>query len=350
MRKICVAVILILFITATACDGENKSTNTALIPPDMSAQPIEAFGVVKVLREEDIVLGFSAIVKDLFVKKGQKVKAGDALVALNTDEYGKQLEIKEYEMENLRRELEDMERDAADKKEAVRNHSHTQLKKLQNDLEKAKHEVDASKEELQAEEQLFSSGSISRAELEEYRKQVALKQSQVEDIVYSMEALMESLDEEIKGAEAKIQSERARLVLLDAEYGLMKSRSDCSFIRNNNIICTVPNGMISEINAVPGSYTGSQAGLLRIADLDSLIVEANVDEQFIANVRTGATASIIPEADREHKYRGKVVFIASEAVQSNGETTIPVQISIEAPDGFLLPNYNVGVRIEVEQE
>ncbi len=161
---------------------------------------------------------------------------------------------------------------------------------------------------------------------------------------------MESLEEEVKTLETAIYRERAGLVLLEAEYGLAGSRSDSSFLKNNSIICTVQNGMISEIGVVPGSYTGPQTGLVRIANLDSLIVEANVDEQFIANVRTGATAAIIPEADREHKYLGKVVFIASEAVQSNGETTIPVQISIEAPDGFLMPNYNVEVRIEVEQE
>lgn len=80
-------------------------------------------------------------------------------------------------------------------------------------------------------------------------------------------------------------------------------------------------------------------------NLDTLIVEAEVSEEFIKDVQIGAEAKILPLADSTKEYKGKVLKIADMGIEKNGETVVLVEISIENKDTFLRPNFNVDVEI-----
>jgi multidrug resistance efflux pump len=80
-------------------------------------------------------------------------------------------------------------------------------------------------------------------------------------------------------------------------------------------------------------------------NLDGMVVRANVSEEFIKDVKSGLKVEIIPVADKSKKYNGTVKMIASRAEVQNGETVIPIEISIDDNDGFLMPEYNVDVEI-----
>lgn len=75
--------------------------------------------------------------------------------------------------------------------------------------------------------------------------------------------------------------------------------------------------------------------------------QSNVVEEFIRDVDLGSRVKIVAIADRTKEYTGKVMFISQIAFNNNGETVIPVKISIDNLDSFLLPNYNVDVFIDV---
>ena len=77
----------------------------------------------------------------------------------------------------------------------------------------------------------------------------------------------------------------------------------------------------------------------------TLIIEADVSEEFIKDVKIGDNAAIISLADPSKEYKGKSTTISNMAVKKNGETIVPVEISIDNNDGFLLPNFNVDVEI-----
>jgi multidrug resistance efflux pump len=80
-------------------------------------------------------------------------------------------------------------------------------------------------------------------------------------------------------------------------------------------------------------------------DLNSVVVEANIAEEFIKDVKLNAPVVISPIADTAKTYKGYVVTISDMAVKQNGETVVPVQIAIDDMDGFLRPNFNVNVDI-----
>ena len=63
-------------------------------------------------------------------------------------------------------------------------------------------------------------------------------------------------------------------------------------------------------------------------------------------MRLGAPVTIISLANPARESHGTVREIAGMAVNRSGETIVPVQISIDHDQGFLLPNFNVDVAIE----
>jgi HlyD family secretion protein len=150
-----------------------------------------------------------------------------------------------------------------------------------------------------------------------------------------MDSLMRS-----NGLESAIRSERAASIENDIK--LLKDKLNKDYISGNNIICPVENGIVSELGYKAGDGISSEKKLLSLMDADSLVVKANVPEEFIKDVKLGA------KADKNRKYAGKVAAISQKAQLQNGETVIPVEITIDNNDSFLLPDFNVDISIYIE--
>jgi multidrug resistance efflux pump len=129
----------------------------------------------------------------------------------------------------------------------------------------------------------------------------------------------------------------------------MKNGLKKSYFKDNSIISDVDNGLVFDLNNKNGigSVITPSIKILSIVNLDKLVIEANVDEQFIKDIKIGKNVSILPEYDKEKKLTGKVKSISSSAIQINGETTIPVIISLDKKDDSLMLNFNVQVTIDV---
>lgn len=98
---------------------------------------------------------------------------------------------------------------------------------------------------------------------------------------------------------------------------------------STSIASPFESGLVYEINCREGDYGAPGVSLVSIANLDSMVIEVNVDQQSIRNIALGSAAKITPETDKTIVYDGKVTFISSKAVNRNGETTIPIQISLD---------------------
>ncbi len=98
-----------------------------------------------------------------------------------------------------------------------------------------------------------------------------------------------------------------------------------------------------------GDIINPEVKLLSIIGLDNIIVKADIPEEFIKDVNMGSKAIIVPLADKTKKYKGSIIKIDSRAIYKNGETIVPVEISIDNMDDFLLPNFNVDVTISINK-
>ncbi|HPW42009.1 MAG TPA: efflux RND transporter periplasmic adaptor subunit [Bacillota bacterium] len=330
-KKILVALMMGVMLMTAACGKAAADVSADEAPAPEPEKAIEAFGVVEANSIENISLDIEAEIAGINVKEGQQVKKGDILLSIDMKAYQEKIKSRQHELEIIRLEAKKLDNAG----------SNPDMEKLENDLKYANEQLEKASKELEAQLKLYESGAISKYEYDGYAKAAEAKRKNAEDIKYQLDGLMH-----INGLGLAIQNEKAAAA--ESEIRQMKSKINRSFISGNNIICTVENGIVYDIGYKAGDKINPEKKLLSLMDMDTIVVKADVAEEFIKDVKPGAGVEIIPAADKSRQYHGKIAAIAKKAVEKNGETVIPVEISIDDKDSFLLPNFNVDVRIFTE--
>lgn len=97
--------------------------------------------------------------------------------------------------------------------------------------------------------------------------------------------------------------------------------------------------------AVPGGFAGS-GDLIRLANLEDLRAEVDVNESDLPRVRMGQPAEVIADAYPEHAYAASVVKLYPQVNRQKG--TLKVEAHITNPDAKLLPDMSVRVNFLAE--
>jgi Cu(I)/Ag(I) efflux system membrane fusion protein len=104
-------------------------------------------------------------------------------------------------------------------------------------------------------------------------------------------------------------------------------------------------GIVLEKKAVQGMRFMPGETLYQIADLSSLWVIAEVNEQDIGQVRIGNSAQVTVDAYPDRKFDGKVDFIYPTL--SSATRTVQVRIELNNPKGVLKPAMFANAQIDV---
>lgn len=353
LKKILISGLLGLFFLFTACSNSDKDLNPEIIPPENIKQPVEAFGMVKPVETIDIFIPFTASIDKIHVMEGQRVKKNDVLMTLDLSTLSAGIKLKEMEIKNYTDKIEELKKEINEKNNKINkiDDNNPDIMKLLNDLKYAEKEYSDTLGRKAGEEELLEVGAISQKEFNDFLSQLEQLEKKIEDIQFSLSVLKEKstdaikeklsvLDESLKDTSKKIEP-------LKYELKVMKDDLNRSYLKGNDIICDVDNGLVNEVNYNAGGIVNPTVKLLSIINLDTIRIEANVDEQFIKDVKVGAKVTITPDYDKDIKLTGKVQAISASAVQKNGETTVPVFISIDKNSDLLKVNFNVEVKIDV---
>jgi RND family efflux transporter MFP subunit len=92
--------------------------------------------------------------------------------------------------------------------------------------------------------------------------------------------------------------------------------------------------------AVPGGFAGS-GDLIRMANLDDLRAEVDVNESDLARVRLEQPAEVVPDAFPDRRYAARVVKLYPQVNRQKG--TLKVEVKIGAPDDWLRPDMSVRI-------
>jgi HlyD family secretion protein len=93
------------------------------------------------------------------------------------------------------------------------------------------------------------------------------------------------------------------------------------------------------------SSFGEGTVVMKIADLDKMIVKSNINEVDIAKFSLGQKAEIKLDALPYEDYSGEIVKIAPSAATENNAQVFPVEISINATGKTAKPGMTAAVRI-----
>jgi HlyD family secretion protein len=273
-----VVVVIVLAILGNRNDDEGIAVETAPVEVRTITQTVTASGKVRPEVEVKISSDVSGEIVFLELEEGDLVEQGQLLVQIQPDFYA-----------------------------AQREQAQASLLQAQADASRAEAEMIRANEDLERKEMLAERGVIAQMELEAAQTQAEVARATFE------------------AAQYRVRSQRASL----------NQASDQ--LRKTSIYAPM-SGTVSQLNVELGERvvgTSQMAGteILRIAELDRMELEVDINENDIVNVAIGDSARIEVDAYPEEPFRGVVTQIANSArvsgqgTQEEG-TNFPVKIQI----------------------
>jgi HlyD family secretion protein len=160
-----------------------------------------------------------------------------------------------------------------------------------------------------------------------------------------------------KGTLTQADLEQAELDLATAEAQVVSARVDVENARiaveDTDIRAPISDTIIFkpvEVGQVISSPTQDFAGgtlLMQMANLSAVQIRSLVDETDIGKIRPGMPARVSVAAYPNQPFPGEVVKIEPQAVIEQNVTMFAVLVSIQNPDGLLMPGMNAEVDMSV---
>lgn len=371
LKVVCLGLLCGIIISASAC-GAEKPADTAAAPKQEAQQVkeniIEAAGTIKANNSKNIVLSFSASVDSVPVKEGQLVKQGDVLITLDINDIKQQILDLETNLNQAQLQLEMSVNDLSSSETELqrqRNQYNSEvsnsagLKIKENDYKNAQVELNRIKADLEDKQELFDAGAVPEYDLvaqerkyEDAEKTLNDKKLLLDDTRHTRQQTLDKLQDGInqqtsgvKNLKLNIEIQKQKIKSLESDLAQLKDKLNKSYIKDNKIVSDYKNGLVKDLSPITGDPVQPNVKLLNLVDMDSLVVVADVPEDFIKDVKIGAEVEILPLSDSEKTYKGHVLKIADMGVDKNGETMVQTEISIDDKDASIKPNFSVDVRI-----
>lgn len=229
----------------------------------------------KIQPEKDIKISpyISGEVVELFVKEGNQVKQGELLAKIDPEIYISQF----------------------DQSEASLNTQKANLANSKARLAQLKAQYENAKLTFERQQKLFQQNVISQAEFDKAKSDYQVAQAQVT-----------AGEQDISASEFMVKS---------SEAALKKSREDL----NRTAIFAPSDGTVSKLSVLKGervtgaSQFSSGTEIMRIANLNEMEAQVQVNENDIVRVSMGDTALIEVDAYLNRKFKGVVTEIATSA-------------------------------------
>ncbi len=179
------------------------------------------------------------------------------------------------------------------------------------DLDKAKGDLQTSKEQLDREKRLFAQGAVPRDELETYESNYRASAASYTSALENANMAKFSTSDDIRQAEAKVDSARADL---DAR------RKDLQETK----IYAPSDGVVIARDINPGEVTrGDGQQLLAVAH--GIEFQAMLDQSYFANVHVGQQADVYLDAYPQQDFHGTIVKINPSVQGASQRAGVPNQ-------------------------
>jgi RND family efflux transporter MFP subunit len=173
---------------------------------------------------------------------------------------------------------------------------------------------------------------VAEATVDLRRKEIErMRRLRSEDV--ASQAQLDVKEQELRVAEAQVAQYRAEIeqARVDLDYTVLRAPSDGVILAKLK--------EVGEI-AVPGGFAGS-GDLIRMANLEDLRAEVDVNESDLARVHLGQPAEVVPDAFPDLRYPAKVVKLYPQVNRQKG--TLKVEVKILEPDDHLRPDMSVRI-------
>ena len=181
-------------------------------------------------------------------------------------------------------------------------------------------------------------GAASREELEQDTTKLRTAEAEVEEarlretraakllpISSEVRSAAEEALNKLRSAETELASTRQRLVLFGMPTGRINALRSASQVSSELSVPAPSSGTVTARSANVGEVVESNKELMRITDLSSVWVIAQVYERDLGGFRVGGGASVTSDAFPNRLFRGHVAYIDPQL----DETTRTVKVRVE---------------------
>lgn len=354
-------------------DGNEEDTNSII-----------AWGEVGYTDSEEISIDFPATVVDVDVKEGQAVKKGETLVVFDTNEYkqninklAKQVSLGEVTRKDITQdpsaisaEIEQIRTDIAKKSREYNDETSPSLQILNNTLTRAEKEIADAKKDYEKQQKLFTAGGVPQKVLEDCEDLIDQKEKAKIDTENNIKKTQDLLKEELDtlktnleyktvqlekmqtGNAVRIDKQNISINVSQLDLSIMQLKYEKPYLAENKIISNFEHAIIKSISVKEGSTLGQQNTATKVIELinaDTIVVRAEVPEEFVRNIKEGDKAEIIPKADDTKKITGTVMSIANMAMEKDGERIVKVEVKAdEDKEGLLKAGYSADIKFGIQ--
>jgi HlyD family secretion protein len=287
--------LIISVVWLSSCNKQNNPGNNSSAERIVAAKlmdietVIEEEGEVAPMRSVQVKSGISGRVMRILVNEGDYVKRGEVIARIEAD------------------------------REQARS-----INTIVNNYETSKIAYEEASREYDQNQELFELGFISKNEL---------------------------INSENKYIRAKLSFDAAKeeYELTKSEMGAVGGTSTKTLAVTSPLDGVVIEKLTEEGELVSGE-TSTRSGtiIFTIADSESLVVKADINEYDIPRIRHNQYVNIRRAQDRRTSYNGRVFKIAPMAITKDGVKVYPVEVAIENPDYQLRFGMSVALRFRVD--
>ena len=337
MKKKIIIISLIIIIAAAVlflgwsyvkgAQKEREISTTVLSKSDLADSVLTSGTVISSNSKEVYSKLSNYFVKEIFVKVGDKVKAGDILATLDTASL--ESDIKQTRL-NIKNAETSFQNDATTNQSSLES-AENNVKLAEIELENAQHSYDKTKDLVKT--GASTSDALRQAESVLEKASISYDNTQI--------ALKSSQSKTTSATKTNIEIQK---VLLEKQQKTL-----------NDAKITAPiDGTVTLCNAKAG---GSSAGLLFIVeDTENLIVSTSIGEYDISFIRTGLPVAIKSDSTGDMEFPGTVSKIAPAAKRdstgsiSSSNVQYDTEVAMRSSDSNIRIGMNVRLTIKLNEK
>jgi len=330
-RKYLLLIVMIMSVVTFAligCSNAEALDELPKEPEEEIRESIEVFGIVKSKNIQSVNVDIELKVLEVISKTGDKVSKNDKILKFDKALIENDLDIYKQELELISKRM---------------NKSDITTLQLQNSLSEARSSLSVAEEKYNKDKTLFDSGIKTEFELNESKSVYNQLVSRVKDLKLSIEN--ETINNTFSDEESAVEYKKLSKTINTIE-GILNNKE---IIDGDYVVAHIDSGVVSELDLLVGDYIVPKTNIYKLVDDSDLYIEAEVSEEFINEISIGQEIEITPLFDKSRTITGTVEKINGLPFIKNGETIVPIEISIEDTEGFML-NFNVDVKIYLDKE
>jgi HlyD family secretion protein len=362
-RKQLIVPAVLMLVAAAVLSGCGASvagqTNGTNVPVQLIkiGQPVTAGLSGKIIPDQDIqiVSKLSGKVAAVNVQEGSKVKKGDVLVQLETDDLAQQVKQAESSAVAAEAKLADTQAGARVQEiqglESAVNAAQGAYQQATAAMEQAKAGLDLSTSTYNRLRNMFDSSSgltqedLDKGTLDYEKAKAGYEQTQ---------AAQKTAAAQVQGASAKLELAKVgptdnTIKALQADMTRLNAGLELANNGLNNATIAAPiDGIIVKKSISPGELAQPGISILTLVNMDLVQVELSVPDSQITQVKVGMPVDVKVQNLPDKSFKGEVAFVSP--VSNPDSNTFPVKVKVDNNGGLLFAGMMAVVNMNAAQQ